>query len=102
MKMPKLQTTIVTSLRKATLDMGDAESLEEFTDAMREAARQAHPEADWIWVAQIEPRMVVVSVETSSSSSYMQHDWSIEDGKPKLSAEATEVEPEVEYRPKRG
>ena len=86
-----LPTMIVTELNKATLDMGDAGSLEEFSDAMRSAAREAYPSADWLWVSQIEPSAVVVSVEMASAQSYMQHDWSIEDGKPKLSSQATEV-----------
>lgn len=97
-----LPTTIVTELNKATLDMGDAETLEEFSDAMRAAAREFYSGADWLWVSQIEPDAVVVSVEVSSGQSYIQHDWSIEDGKPKLSSQSTEVVVEVKYKPKRG
>jgi acetyl-CoA carboxylase carboxyltransferase component len=99
MSNPKLLTTIV---NKALLDMGTSENLDEFNNAMRNAAREAHPTGEWIWIAQISPSKVVVSVNSQTSYSYFEHTWTIEDGTPKLGAEATEVVPKTEYKPKRG
>lgn len=90
----KLLTTIV---NKAMLDMGSSQNLDEFNEAMRDAAADAHPELMWVWIAQVSPSRVVIA----GDATYYEHDWSIEDGAPKLSSESTEVEPETEYRPKR-
>lgn len=99
MSNPKLLTTIV---NKAYFNMGDAETLEEFTDSMRAAARESYPTGDWIWIAQISPEKVVVSVDSTSAYSYFEHTWTIDAGKPKLSFDAVEVVPETEFKAKRG
>jgi hypothetical protein len=93
----KVTTQIIS---KAILDIGTADDLNQFTDRMADAGREAHPGARWLWVAQITPSEVVLSVEGVDSYTYQLHTWSIQDGMPVLGSESIEVEPETEYKPK--
>ena len=97
---------VVTVLSKAVLDMGESETLDDFREAMRlaVASRYALIAGDWIWIAELAPDTVTVSVETYSATdfwilSHFRHAWSIQDGKPVLAAASVSVEPLITYVP---
>ena len=98
---------VVTVISKAMLDMGESETLDDFRETMRlaVASRYELVAADWIWIAEVAPDTVTVSVETWSGAddfwivSHFRHAWSIQNEKPVLAAASVSVEPLITYVP---
>lgn len=96
----KVETVVVS---KASIDMGNAQTIEQFADNMREAAKNFHSGADWLWVEEITPTTVIFCVQDDDwQSKYWQHNWSIANGLPQLQTGPVEMVRVSTFVPKSG
>lgn len=94
----KAETVIV---GKAMIDMGTAQSIDEFTQSMREAGKTYHASAEWLWIEEIKPTTVVFAVETDDYVvKYWQHTWTISEGMPQLGSSPIEMQRVSTFVPK--
>lgn len=89
--MRKVHTAIIS---KAMIDMGNAQTIEELSQNIRDAARLVHPEAEWLWVEEISPATVILCVEVGGEGwemTYWRHSWSLSNGMPVVATGPVEM-----------
>lgn len=96
----KIETVIVS---KASIDMGNAQSVDQFMASMREAGKNFHSDAEWLWVEEVTPSTVVFCVEDDDyQMKYWQHNWAISNGLPQLQTGPIEMMRVSTFVPKVG
>lgn len=94
----KVDTVIVS---KASIDMGNAQTLDQFNENLKAAGKAAHSEADWLWIEELTPTTVVLCIQGDDyETKYWQHDWSISNGMPQLSSSPIEMQRVSTFVPK--
>lgn len=98
-KMTRKIETVVVS--KASIDMGNAQSIDQFSQNMREAGKNFHTEAEWLWIEEITPTTVIFCAENDDyEMKYWQHNWSISNGLPQLQTGPIEMQRVSTFVPK--
>lgn len=92
---------VTTVVSKAAIDMGSAQTLQQFTANMTKAGKDYHTGAEWLWLEELAPATVIFCVEGEDYEfKYWQHNWAISDGLPQLQANPIEMQRVSSFVPK--